>query len=203
MAHCRPCRDGGGGLPRTSPRGQSRRRCCAVPRVPGTAQQRLGRTRSRAQGRPARSTSDAAVGVDPVAAAKGRHEDDHAREDRRYPAGAGGEVHVPRVQQARSDEQGDWREDEQVAGQAERSEEHTSELQSRQYLVCRLLLEKKKIPCTRGPPAITLPNKTTQTMDAHSTTRYVVNPIRSASESPVNDVFSPNVPNLYPPSCLS
>src|SRR3712207_8894823 len=29
-------------------------------------------------------------------------------------------------------------------GQALRSEEHTSELQSRQYLVCRLLLEKKK-----------------------------------------------------------
>src|SRR3712207_8561685 len=28
--------------------------------------------------------------------------------------------------------------------QAPRSEEHTSELQSRQYLVCRLLLEKKK-----------------------------------------------------------
>src|SRR3712207_6988967 len=28
--------------------------------------------------------------------------------------------------------------------QLERSEEHTSELQSRQYLVCRLLLEKKK-----------------------------------------------------------
>src|SRR3712207_7448726 len=26
----------------------------------------------------------------------------------------------------------------------DRSEEHTSELQSRQYLVCRLLLEKKK-----------------------------------------------------------
>src|SRR3712207_8708757 len=34
---------------------------------------------------------------------------------------------------------------------APRSEEHTSELQSRQYLVCRLLLEKKKMtfiaPC--------------------------------------------------------
>src|SRR3712207_6998419 len=29
-----------------------------------------------------------------------------------------------------------------------RSEEHTSELQSRQYLVCRLLLEKKKIKTT-------------------------------------------------------
>src|SRR3712207_8987299 len=28
---------------------------------------------------------------------------------------------------------------------AQRSEEHTSELQSRQYLVCRLLLEKKHI----------------------------------------------------------
>src|SRR3712207_7441232 len=30
-----------------------------------------------------------------------------------------------------------------------RSEEHTSELQSRQYLVCRLLLEKKKKPVRR------------------------------------------------------
>src|SRR3712207_8185266 len=32
----------------------------------------------------------------------------------------------------------------QDAEEAHRSEEHTSELQSRQYLVCRLLLEKKK-----------------------------------------------------------
>src|SRR3712207_8796968 len=31
-----------------------------------------------------------------------------------------------------------------VEGLGIRSEEHTSELQSRQYLVCRLLLEKKK-----------------------------------------------------------
>src|SRR5436309_8301694 len=30
-------------------------------------------------------------------------------------------------------------------GRTERSEEHTSELQSRENLVCRLLLEKKKI----------------------------------------------------------
>src|SRR3712207_7413075 len=30
------------------------------------------------------------------------------------------------------------------ARREDRSEEHTSELQSRQYLVCRLLLEKKK-----------------------------------------------------------
>src|SRR3979411_3222176 len=32
-----------------------------------------------------------------------------------------------------------------------RSEEHTSELQSRYNLVCRLLLEKKRKPKTRGP----------------------------------------------------
>src|SRR5947209_14433166 len=32
-----------------------------------------------------------------------------------------------------------------------RSEEHTSELQSRQYLVCRLLLEKKKKPDITPP----------------------------------------------------
>src|SRR3712207_8313861 len=32
----------------------------------------------------------------------------------------------------------------QGRGLGHRSEEHTSELQSRQYLVCRLLLEKKK-----------------------------------------------------------
>src|SRR3712207_7898913 len=35
-----------------------------------------------------------------------------------------------------------------------RSEEHTSELQSRQYLVCRLLLEKKT---TSPPPSSQLP----------------------------------------------
>src|SRR3712207_6972548 len=32
----------------------------------------------------------------------------------------------------------------QTGDNSSRSEEHTSELQSRQYLVCRLLLEKKK-----------------------------------------------------------
>src|SRR3712207_8272702 len=35
---------------------------------------------------------------------------------------------------------------------APRSEEHTSELQSRQYLVCRLLLEKKKSTTRSGCP---------------------------------------------------
>src|SRR2546422_2334667 len=43
----------------------------------------------------------------------------------------------------------------EAALQSERSEEHTSELQSRLHLVCRLLLEKKKNPrlaACRPPP---------------------------------------------------
>src|SRR3712207_8264806 len=39
---------------------------------------------------------------------------------------------------------GDVRRNDAIAVGFARSEEHTSELQSRQYLVCRLLLEKKK-----------------------------------------------------------
>src|SRR3712207_7783180 len=37
-----------------------------------------------------------------------------------------------------------------------RSEEHTSELQSRQYLVCRLLLEKKKRSLLTSPSSLAL-----------------------------------------------
>src|SRR3712207_7577681 len=37
----------------------------------------------------------------------------------------------------------------------QRSEEHTSELQSRQYLVCRLLLEKKNLAVVYHPWFIT------------------------------------------------
>src|SRR3712207_8380801 len=44
------------------------------------------------------------------------------------------------------DEQEHREDEERLVG---RSEEHTSELQSRQYLVCRLLLEKKKFVCTQ------------------------------------------------------
>src|SRR3712207_8574718 len=54
----------------------------------------------------------------------------------RGPEGAGGRVVG---QQPGQDEDGMA-----VAVGQRRSEEHTSELQSRQYLVCRLLLEKKK-----------------------------------------------------------
>src|SRR5690606_39672980 len=46
-----------------------------------------------------------------------------------------------------------------------RSEEHTSELQSRENLVCRLLLEKKKHNSTRhgrSQPKTTLKTKTTE-----------------------------------------
>src|SRR3712207_8044236 len=41
------------------------------------------------------------------------------------------------------------------AEMCDRSEEHTSELQSRQYLVCRLLLEKKTF--SASPPPLSLP----------------------------------------------
>src|SRR3712207_8563402 len=50
-----------------------------------------------------------------------------------YPTAIGSEPHDKELDTAEP-----WR-------RAMRSEEHTSELQSRQYLVCRLLLEKKKI----------------------------------------------------------
>src|SRR5258707_7124523 len=42
-----------------------------------------------------------------------------------------------------------------------RSEEHTSELQSRQYLVCRLLLEKKKKESMRRKLALHTDNRWT------------------------------------------
>src|SRR3712207_7672670 len=47
-------------------------------------------------------------------------------------------------EQRRQDQDQDRRDYARDVGD-ERSEEHTSELQSRQYLVCRLLLEKKNI----------------------------------------------------------
>src|SRR6202021_417729 len=45
-----------------------------------------------------------------------------------------------------------------AAADDRRSEEHTSELQSRQYLVCRLLLEKKKEP-SHPPQARSRPRR--------------------------------------------
>src|SRR2546425_5119147 len=48
--------------------------------------------------------------------------------------------------------------DHEAAGQegGARSEEHTSELQSLAYLVCRLLLEKKKLSCPILSPQVAL-----------------------------------------------
>src|SRR3712207_7444617 len=48
-----------------------------------------------------------------------------------------------------------------------RSEEHTSELQSRQYLVCRLLLEKKKPSLHLPLPMPHLGNRGATTSSSH------------------------------------
>src|SRR3712207_8108267 len=58
--------------------------------------------------------------------------------------GRGDEVRPGAVGARGGDARGDGGPVPPGAHQAARSEEHTSELQSRQYLVCRLLLEKKK-----------------------------------------------------------
>src|SRR3712207_8864466 len=50
----------------------------------------------------------------------------------RHPRGSGRHTAAPRLRPAK-----------RVLDELRRSEEHTSELQSRQYLVCRLLLDKK------------------------------------------------------------
>src|SRR3712207_7881762 len=55
------------------------------------------------------------------------------------------ELEVKAIEGCPEDELADWVERHIVREGRWRSEEHTSELQSRQYLVCRLLLEKKKI----------------------------------------------------------
>src|SRR5438445_4253959 len=51
-----------------------------------------------------------------------------------------------------------------------RSEEHTSELQSRQYLVCRLLLEKKKFALRQA---------SARDLDRHLGRRYCRGPLRT------------------------
>src|SRR3712207_6851793 len=70
----------------------------------------------------------------------GRHGDRAAR--RRAPGGAG--PHPDRRLGRRGRRQGRRDRGRRRVPRRGRSEEHTSELQSRQYLVCRLLLEKKK-----------------------------------------------------------
>src|SRR3989442_8017605 len=57
-------------------------------------------------------------------------------------------------------------------GSETRSEEHTSELQSRPHLVCRLLLEKKKKQL--GPPAIRGSGETPQRLERGGCGRFRV-----------------------------
>src|SRR3712207_8261594 len=59
-----------------------------------------------------------------------------------------GQVGRGRLRQPLEPRAGDAREYLARIALTPRSEEHTSELQSRQYLVCRLLLEKKKTDYT-------------------------------------------------------
>src|SRR3712207_8495406 len=77
----------------------------------------------------------------PICARVGGNEGDRDRRSGRTRDGAGPDVGRPR---ARAAARRPCRGAHRCRGDAERSEEHTSELQSRQYLVCRLLLEKKK-----------------------------------------------------------
>src|SRR2546422_7936991 len=53
-----------------------------------------------------------------------------------------------------------------------RSEEHTSELQSRLHLVCRLLLEKKKRAVRCALPALDHPQRSTHARGAHAAERH-------------------------------
>src|ERR1035437_5271997 len=65
-----------------------------------------------------------------------------------------------------------------------RSEEHTSELQSRQYLVCRLLLETKEL-CYDWCPRLFLP--------------YLE--LRQPTHAELRDPGGPGVRNVYHRSC--
>src|SRR3712207_7937782 len=60
------------------------------------------------------------------------------------------------AQPRRSARHGETGREQRRGDDGQRSEEHTSELQSRQYLVCRLLLEKKKITTITQMPSSAL-----------------------------------------------
>src|SRR5439155_2951211 len=95
---------------------------------------------------------------------------DHERSGRRAHRGGGGRMHATHdtgKPAARSTTRNATRLDSNRVA-APRSEEHTSELQSRGHLVCRLLLEKKKNiryitwPARPGAPWATLSSDRTR-----------------------------------------
>src|SRR6266436_71186 len=73
-----------------------------------------------------------------------------------------------------------------------RSEEHTSELQSRLHLVCRLLLEKKKAPINHYSNPKNQRNRTTILFDypmlMHTSSSHALNTLISSKER-VMDFF--------------
>src|SRR2546429_3978121 len=75
-------------------------------------------------------------------------------------------LHIPRVHHSSSHAHLLWNWHVDGPGQGYRSEEHTSELQSRLHLVCRLLLEKKKTQ-----PLINLQRRHTPSDYPHSLIR--------------------------------
>src|SRR3712207_9016266 len=66
------------------------------------------------------------------------------RFEQQVKAEVGGQLNVPGVGSATAGNHDGHTASSETRVELARSEEHTSELQSRQYLVCRLLLEKKK-----------------------------------------------------------
>src|SRR5207253_7759742 len=85
------------------------------------------------------------------------------RSDEQLPAGSGGRL-VRRGQ----------------ARPQERSEEHTSELQSRGHLVCRLLLEKKKKTRFRPLPSGPLTHSSTAQLHPLAPTTLTLHPASPA-----------------------
>src|SRR3712207_7636415 len=67
-----------------------------------------------------------------------------------------GSLTTPPVRSVRMSSTSSWKLRFSKLTPSPRSEEHTSELQSRQYLVCRLLLEKKKHRSFAPQPVPTL-----------------------------------------------
>src|SRR5258707_9390621 len=79
----------------------------------------------------------------------------------------------------------------------DRSEEHTSELQSRQYLVCRLLLEKKKKDYLTRCPQIT--RSAAQYSDRHTPPAARAGPTSPLPTPTVTPHHHRTTPARHPP----